>query len=172
MTSLLPPDHKPTGPYFKKSHPKAKKLLVDKFFWIDEYSPIAGSDTVSDAVDDFWEWLDSAKSPKVCAYINQTLDEWVVDINRMRAAQGSEPEKCTGEFASDANMYDEFVVAIAYGQFMKLGFVDADVRALALTAITRQLDPQVIEYRHSDPAEATEYLTKIKDALLLMDVRA
>ena len=170
MAPLLPHDNKSMGDFFKKSHPKAKKLLVDKFFWTDEYSPVAGSDTASDAVDDFWEWLDITKSPNVSAYINETLEEWVVDIDRMRAAQGSDPDKCTGEFSSDANMYDEFVVAIAYGQFMKLGFVDAKVRALALTAITRQLNPKVIEYRHSDPAEATTYLTKIKDALLLMDV--
>jgi uncharacterized protein YfeS len=172
VAPLLPPDSEPMGAYFKKSHPKARKLLVDKFFWIYEYSPIVGSDTASDAVDDFWEWLDFNKSRNVSAYINETLEEWVVDIGRMRAAQGSAPDKCTGEFSSDANMYDEFVVAIAYGQFMKLGFVDADVRSLALTAITRQLDPHVIEYRHSDPAEATTYLTKIKDALSQMDVRA
>ncbi len=172
MAPLLPSDNEPTGARFKRSHPKAKKLLVDKFFWTDEYSPIDGSDTAYDAVDDFWEWLDSTKSPNVSKYINNTLEEWVVDIDRMRAAQGSEPEKCTGEFSSDANMYDEFVVAIAYAQFMKLGFVDANVAKLALTAITRKLDPQVIEYRHSDPAEAITYLTKIKDALRQMDVRA
>ncbi|MBI2809781.1 MAG: hypothetical protein HYX67_02965 [Candidatus Melainabacteria bacterium] len=171
MAPLLPSDNKPMGAYFENSHPKAKKLLVDKFFWIYDYSPIVGSDTAPDAVADFWEWLDFNKSPNVSAYINETLEEWVVDIDRMRAAQGSEPKKCTGEFSSDANMYDEFVVAIAYAQFMKLGYVDANVRALALTAITRQLDPQVIEYRHSDPEESTTYLTKIKDALTQMDVR-
>ncbi len=169
MAPLLPSDIKSMGSYFKKSHPKAKKLLDDKFFWTDEYSPIAGSDTTSDAVDDFWEWLNSTKSPNVSAYINDTLQDWVVDIDRMHANQGSDPEKCIGDFASDANMYDEFVVAIAYAQFIKLGFVDPKVRALALTAITRQLDPRVIEYRHADPAEAAPYLTKIKDALAQMD---
>ncbi len=172
MAPILPPDNKPMGAYFKKSHPKAKKLLSDKFFWTDEYSPIVGSDTASDAVDDFWEWLGSVKSPNVSAYIDQTLEEWVVDVDRMRAAQGSEPEKCMGDFSSDANMYDEFVVAIAYAQFMKLGLVDAKVRDLALTAITRQLDPKVIEFRHSDPTEAQEYLKKTKEALLLMDTNA
>ncbi|MBS1956436.1 MAG: hypothetical protein JST89_19775 [Cyanobacteria bacterium SZAS-4] len=169
MAPSLPADSKPTGEHFKKSHPKAKKLLADKFFWTDEYSPINGSETASDAVDDFWEWLDSTKSPNVSKYINNTLDEWVVDINRMRSAQGSDPEKCTGELASDANMYDEFVVAIAFAQFIKLGFVDSKVASLALTAITRQLDPKVLEYRHSDPAEAVTYLSKIKDALTQMD---
>lgn len=171
MAPLLPADNKPSGTHYKRSHPKAKKLLVDQFFWTDEYSPIVGSDTASDAVDDFWEWLDSTKSPDVGAYINETLDEWVVDIDRMRAAQGSDPEKCTGEFSSDANMYDEFVVAIAFAQFIKLGFIDAKVAKLALTAITRQLDPRVVEYRHSDPAEASAYLNKTREALLKMDVQ-
>lgn len=169
MAPSLPADSRPSGPIFKRSHAKAKKLLVDKFFWNDEYSPIVGSDTASDAVDDFWEWLDSNKSPNVSNYIDNTLEEWVVDIGRMRAAQGSDPEKCMGELASDANMYDEFVVAIAYAQFMKLGYVDSKVAKLAQTAITRQLDPRVIKFRHSDPTEAIMYLTKTKDALAQMD---
>jgi len=162
---------------FEAAHPKARRLLPEAFFWTtDDFSPIGG-DNGLDIIDVFWPWRIENPKASVTKFMYELLEHWLGSAVDIDSLANSKVELCTGKDSHIvANVYDDSVITLAYGQFMVDGYLDAGLRERALQAIERQSAASVLKYRsggmeypggNPDYAEARR---KIREGLLRMPI--
>jgi tetratricopeptide (TPR) repeat protein len=157
----------PKSSYYKKAHRDAKALLKESFFWsIDEYGPIGG-DLGMDCMEMLWKWRKKNPAESMRKFLDALLYDWGYDFVVIAQIANGDPSHCVGELHSVANIYDDTLIAISFGQFMVDGFLDDELRLLVLPAIERQSQQVVLDFRAGDTVYATSR-QKIKEALLQM----
>jgi uncharacterized protein YfeS len=131
------------GVDWTESHPEARELLADPFFWdaVDEYAP-HGNDTGADLLEAFREWRRKHRDVPVSRFLPLMLKRWdyAGDVEALLGkplSDWDEDDELTME------VLDEATIAIAFAQLKLEGRCDEDVRAAALGSIARQLDPAV-----------------------------
>lgn len=168
MSPLLPSDI-PESDYFAEGLPRAKEVLKDEFFWDpgDDLSPIGG-DGGAESIEEFWRWRDASPHKSAYNFLQSWLSEIGFSSKELELIANNDFSLAIGSQHSRVNHYDDYVIAIAFSQFMKDGYVDSQVYKIAETALNRQTNVEVIEYRSANPPEATRRLEKICEAFSKM----
>lgn len=167
----LPENAQPqTDDYREKSHPNAKNLLTDDFFWAlgDELGPV-GSDLAVDVFKDYWDWRPENEGAPASEYLVDWLEMFELDPKVTRAPIDLKNERT----AAVCNKFDDIFIATAFAQFMCEGFLDEDIKNGVLKCLRRQTTRDVVEYR-CDPKIAKERLRKLQkmtEAVTLMDTK-
>lgn len=198
------------------SHPNAKKLLTEDFYWSEEEetSPF-GNDDGAEASYGFWKWGKKNKNVSPLKYLEKLLNEWdfpYFDLTELSPAKVQEyitqkRDVDNGPFSGnmladqlkemaseleeepDDNQFKELlanvtgvsadsyligmdnaIIAVAYAQYALEGKLDANLKALAQTAIKRELYPLLIETFSEDyRATRIEHLNKMLKSLNQMN---
>ncbi|HEY0098594.1 MAG TPA: hypothetical protein VGB76_06535 [Pyrinomonadaceae bacterium] len=151
-----------------RSHPRAAQLLTDEFFWdcVDENTPF-GNDTGADALAFFREWRRAhphTNAPEFLAEILGEVSE-VPDAHR-DAVEPERVQELLAESEYDVSVLDDTVIAVAFGQIVLEGRVDAEIKRRALLALQRQASPAVIRHRGwVSSAERIERLERMREVL-------
>lgn len=160
--------------YENNSHPLAKEKLQDPFYWeiADDLAPI-GNDTAADALSNFWPWRDTAGFLPTLWFVKEEFVHWGYSREQLNQVLVGAWEDRTesSKYHLAANVFDALVVAIAYGQFMKEGCVDLELREEALKALDRQLHPKVINYTCAYPRKGEKAFQKSKEGLMMMPIK-
>lgn len=148
------------------AHPKAKKLLMDEFYWspIEESGPF-GNDDGSDAFYGFKKWRQSNKHVSPIVYLKELIESWGYSSFNLNEMNEYSLKKYVSSSPIGARMLtgqDNAIIAVGFGQFVLEGKIDEDIKALTKTAIKRELLPSIIgmwegEYKQT----RTEQLTKM-----------
>jgi uncharacterized protein YfeS len=150
------------------AHPKAAQILTDEFFWdcSDENSPF-GSDTGADTLAFFRVWRKEHPRSNPSEFLGQILREvfevpdahWnVIEPDQVR-------EMLTGS-EYDVSVRDDAVIAVAFGQIVLEGDVEAEIKRRALSALQRQALPFVISQRGwVSSRERIERLRRMREVL-------
>jgi uncharacterized protein YfeS len=148
------------------SHPKAKKLLIEEFYWspIEESGPF-GNDDGSDAFYGFRQWRQSNTTISPTVYLKELIESWGypnLNFNEMNEDNLKKYISSSQIGARTLTGQDNAIIAIGFGQFVLEGKIDEDIKALTKTALKRELLPSIIgmwggEYKKT----RTEQLTKM-----------
>jgi uncharacterized protein YfeS len=150
------------------AHPQAAQILADEFFWdcTDENSPF-GNDTGADALDFFREWRAEHPRTNPVESLRKILEElFGVPDAHWNAVEPFEVQALLDETADDVFVRDDTVIAVAFGQIVLEGKVDAEIKRRAMLALQRQSLPTLIEHRGwISPPERIERLRRMLEVL-------
>jgi uncharacterized protein YfeS len=151
------------------SHPHAARILPDEFFWdcVDENTPF-GNDTGADALAFFREWRREHPRSNPVEFLGGILREvFEVPDADWKVVEPVPVEELLVESAEDVCVRDDAVIAVAFGQLVLEGSVEAEIKSRALWALQRQELPVVIEQRGwVNPPERIERLRRMREVLL------
>lgn len=151
----------------ENSHPNAVAILTDEFYWHehDDNSPF-GNDTGNDTLKLFQEWRGKHWMESPIVFLDKLLDKWKIINDFWEVTDGVEVEKFIEQEDFNFIVRDEVIIALAFGQLLLAGKVDAEPKRRALLAIERQFLPAVIEFLFEDMIEKrTARLGKMKKVL-------
>ena len=174
MAPLLPENFEFEN-YYDQCHPNARKILTDEIFWLpgDENGPTRG-DVGSDALHDFWEWRSSYRTESTFDFVMRQLEHvYGLSLKRLEAVSNDIAEFSTEELKDDAFLYDDYLLAVTFAQFMREGCVEKQLHDAALLVLKRQTDPRVNRFNAGPPgniAPLSEDFKKVVDALMKMDI--
>jgi uncharacterized protein YfeS len=153
----LSPDH---------SHPNAAGLLTDEFYWdeADDNSPF-GNDTGADTFGDFREWREEHPAENPIKFLDKLLGEWDVTNDSWDVTDANEVQRLLGQDDFSFRLRDKAIIALAFGQLVIEGKVDAEPKQRALLAIERQSLPTIVEMWEDFADERVERLEKMKVVL-------
>lgn len=145
---------------------EARRRLDDPFFWdcVDDYAP-HGNDTGADVLEMFRAWRRRNQDKPVSPFLPRLMKDWGFD-SAVRALAGKPLSAWTREDETALDVHDQAAIALAFAQLKLEASIDADVVALALASIDRQLDPQVhAHFGWSTPPEREARLRQMRAAL-------
>lgn len=147
-------------------HPNVAKLLTDNFYWDigDENSPL-GNDTGADTFLDFREWREKYPTVTPIWFLDKLLGEWEVTNDFWDVIDATEVQKLWEQDDFSLTMRDRAIIALAFGQFVIEGKVDAEPKRRALLAIERQSLPMMVKGWEGFTDERIERLEKMKTVL-------
>ncbi|CAN5753500.1 hypothetical protein BH20ACI4_BH20ACI4_05460 [soil metagenome] len=148
----------------ENSHPNTVAILTDEFYWNegDDNSPF-GNDTGNDTLKHFQKWREKNWMETPIAFLDQLLDDWEVTNDFWDVTDASEAEKLCEQDEFSFNVRDEVIIALAFGQLLLAGKVDAEPKRRALLAIERQSLPTIVKFFWEDfTEEQIERLRKMK----------
>ena len=150
----------------ENSHPNAVAILTDEFYWDcgDDNSPF-GNDTGADTLEHFREWREKHWMETPITFLDKLLDEWDVTNDFWDVTDAAEAQKLREQDEFSFNLRDEAIIALAFGQLLLAGKVDAEPKRLALLAIERQSLPTIIKFWKEFAEERAERLGKMKSVL-------
>ncbi len=130
------------------AHPKAKALMTEEFYWssIEETGPF-GNDDGYDASEGFREWREANPSVSPVVYLKELIVDWgypPLDLNEMNEANLKKYIFSSPIGSRSLVGRDNAIVAVGFGQFVREGKIDEDIKALTKIAIKRQLLPGII----------------------------
>ena len=130
----------------ENAHPKARSVLTDEFFWdcTDEDSPF-GNDTGADTLDFFREWRQDHPRGNPLRLLRQLLRDWEAADEHWGASDTTEVSRLIQEDRFSFETRDDAIIALAFGQLVLEGRVDAEVKNRALTALRRQGLPSALD---------------------------
>ncbi|MEX6690068.1 hypothetical protein QTN47_21345 [Danxiaibacter flavus] len=144
---------------FENAHPNAQKLMQDDFFYspIEETAPF-GSDDGWETFYAFRDWLQVNNKRNKVDFINEQIEYWGYPTFNLQSIDIVELEgylknsELGSRFMSGI---DQAIVATAFGQLYLQGFMDLNLRSLAITAVRRQLLPDILSLweEHKDKRE-------------------
>lgn len=149
----------------KNAHPKAVAILTDEFYWscIDDNSPF-GNDTGSDTLAFFREWRRTNWNKNPIVFLDKLLANWEVTNDFWDVTDASEVQKLRDKDDFSFYVRDDVIIALAFGQLLLAGKIDAEPKRRALLAIERQSLPFIVK-SWTDPEERAERLRKMKNVL-------
>lgn len=149
----------------ENSHPNAVAILTDEFYWneLDDNSPF-GNDTGNDILKLFQKWREKHWMETPIAFLDQLLDKWEVSNDFWDVTDAAEVENLLAQDEFSFIERDEAIIALAFGQLLLAGKVDAELKRRALLAIERQSLPTIVKF-WEDAEERTETLRKMKSVL-------
>jgi uncharacterized protein YfeS len=147
-------------PHYKAAHPDAKKLMDEPFYFspIEESAPF-GSDDGSDAFMDFEQWRPSNPEKSPLRFLEELLDRWGYPPFNLLELDQSVIDSYTSGHALHIGMLvgmDAAIIGVAFGQLYLEGIIDPGLNELALTAIRRQLHPELLQRWDADYAPVRE----------------
>lgn len=132
-----------TFPDIRTAHKNAVEKL-DKYFWNAglSASPFSGDDGY-DTYSAYESWFEKNGNSSPLYFLDALFDSWGLRKGVVNEVEITDIED------SDLNldMRDNAVITTAFGQFVKAGEIDQDLKKLALKAIKRQLRPEYLN-RH------------------------
>ena len=131
-----------------KAHPTAKKLMTEDFYWspIEETGPF-GNDDGADTYAGFAEWRQTHKTDNPKVFLSEQIQNWgyptfdLAETNFEKLKPYLQQSSIGTRFMSGI---DAAIIAIAFGQLYLEGTVEKEFKGTAITAIKRQLIPQML----------------------------
>jgi uncharacterized protein YfeS len=151
----------------ENSHPNAVAILTDEFYWhgSGDNSPF-GNGTGNDTLKLFQKWREKHWMETPIAFLDQLLDKWEIINDFWDVTDPAEVEKFIEQDEFSFIVRDEAIIALAFGQLLLAGKVDAELKRRALLAIERQSLPTMIKFLFEDMVEKRiERLRKMKSVL-------
>lgn len=147
-------------------HHNVAEILTDKFYWDigDDNSPL-GNDIGADTFLHFQEWREEHPTANPIEFLDKLLDEWQVTNDFWDVTDTAEVKKLLEKDDFSLTHRDRVIMAIAFGQFVVEGKVDAEPKRRALLAIERQLLPIMLKGWEGFIDERIERLEKMKTVL-------
>lgn len=132
----------------ENAHPNAKRLMNDEFYWspIEETAPF-GNDDGADTYAGFAEWRQTHKRNNPVEFLKEQISYWgypEFDLNETDLEQLKPYLKQSDLGSRFMSGIDAAIVAIAFGQLYLEGTIDNDFKGLAITAIHRELIPELL----------------------------
>jgi uncharacterized protein YfeS len=149
----------------ENSHPIAVAILRDEFYWheLDDNSPF-GNDTGNDTLKLFRKWRKQHWTETPIAFLDQLLNKWEVTNDYWDVTDADQAQKLIEQDEFSFIERDEIIIALAFGQLLLAGKVDAEPKRRALLAIERQSLPMILKFWEDDE-KRTERLEKMKRVL-------
>lgn len=151
------------------AHPKAAQLLKDEFFWdcVDENTPF-GNDTGADTLKFFRAWRKEHPCANASEFLGEILGEvFEVPDAHWNVIEPVQVQALLDESDDDVCVRDDTLIAVAFGQIVLEGKVDAEIKRRALLALQRQSLPVVIKHRGwVDPQGRIERLRRMREVLI------
>lgn len=151
----------------KNSHPTAVAILTDDFYWneLADNSPF-GNDSGNDTLKLFQKWREKNWMETPIIFLDRLLKDWEVTNDFWNVTDASEAQKLLEQDDFSFIERDEVIIALAFGQLLLAGKVDAELKRRALLAIERQSLPAIIKFVWGDyPEERVIRLKKMKSVL-------
>ena len=150
------------------AHPQAAQSLTDEFFWdcTDENAPF-GNDTGADTLAFFQVWRAEHPRSNPCEFLGEILREaFEVSDDDWNVVEPEQVRKLLDESEYDVFVRDDTVIAVAFGQVVLDGRVDAEIKRRAMLALQRQSLSVVIERRGwVSPQERIERVRRMREVL-------
>jgi uncharacterized protein YfeS len=126
----LAPDH---------AHPKAQRALTSTFFWscIDDNTPF-GNDNGADTLSFYRDWRPTHASEATIHFVTALLKDWGVASTQWDVTAPEQIARLIVEDEFSFTHRDDVIIALAFGQIVLEGRVDADIKERALVALQRQ----------------------------------
>lgn len=149
----------------ENSHPNAVAILTDEFYWYEsnDNSPF-GNGTGNDTLKLFQKWREKHWMETPIAFLDQLLNNWEVTNDFGDVTGAAEVENLLAQDKFSFIERDEVITALAFGQLLLAGKVDAELKRRSLLAIERTSLPTIIKF-WDDAEERTERLRKMKCVL-------
>jgi uncharacterized protein YfeS len=153
----LAPDH---------AHPKAQRALTNTFFWscIDDNTPF-GNDNGADTLSFYREWRATHPSDAAIHFLTALLQGWSVTPTQWDVTAPEQIARLIAEDEFSFTHRDDVIIALAFGQIVLEGRVDADIIERALVALQRQATQPALdlwlESCHSERRRRLQLMTSI-----------
>lgn len=161
---MLEGDWEP-GP--ESAHPRARELIGEDFFGDvgDDNSPF-GNDTGSDTPAHLRRWRAEHQREPVSVFLQELLESWEVEDDHWSVESPEEVAQLIEEDEMSFTTRDEALIAVALGQLVLEGKVDADIRQRALVALRRQaLEPALALWPDGHAGQRRERLSAMETVL-------
>jgi uncharacterized protein YfeS len=129
----------------EQSHPRAREVLADAFFW-DASDPTGpfGDETGQEVLEAFRAFRDEEPRGDPLALLGELLETWEVADGSWDVVDSGEVQALGADDELGLLVRDEAIVALAFAQIVVEGRVDPEVRRRALLALVRQGLPALI----------------------------
>lgn len=149
----------------ENAHPQAREALREPWFWdcTDDNSPF-GNDGGADTLEFYRRAREEEPDLEPAEFLEELLPAWDVDDDHWDAL---EPERVATLLEQDRHgmwLRDEAAIALAFGQLLFEGKIEAETRELALLSLQRQSLPVLAE-RWVDPVERRLRLHRMREVL-------
>ena len=151
----------------ENSHPIAKQILKDDFFWsiADDGAPL-DNDTGADILAFYREQLETSSQVSSVDFLNKILEGWEVENKDWNLLDEAKLSRELENNHFNVLTRDDAVIAVAFSQIVLEGTLNKQLKQKALLAVERQMLQKVIEFRGwVDKQERLERLLKMQTAL-------
>ena len=160
------------SPTFDKAHPTAKSIMNEEFYFspIDETGPF-GSDDGADTYPAFAEWRMDHPGKDPSDFVLGQIEEWgypTFDLKETSMEKLSLYLKSSDMALRYMIGIDAAINAVAFGQIYLEGSIDQRFKPLAIAALERQLQPEILKMWPED--YQVERKSKLEQ--MLADVRS
>lgn len=148
------------------AHARAREALTDAFFW-DASDPTApfGGDVGLEVIEALRDARDEDPQGDLVALLDELLTCWEVASERWDVVDEAEVQAIGEEDELGLLLRDEALLALAFGQIVVEGRVDAEIRRRALLALRRQSLPALL-YGFGDRArQRAERVERMREVL-------
>jgi uncharacterized protein YfeS len=138
----LAPDH---------AHPKARLALTSAFFWncSDDNTPF-GNDNGADTFSFYREWRPTHPSDPANDFLTALFQDWGVAASHWDVTAPEQVAELISEDEFSFTHRDDVIIALAFGQIVVDGRVDADIKERALVALQRQATQPALDLWRED----------------------
>jgi uncharacterized protein YfeS len=136
---------RPEAPSRDEAHAKAREALSDAFFWdADDPTGPFGNDTALEVFEALRDVYDDDPRASPLALLRALLEGWEIADEGWEAVDEDEVAEIGAEDELGLLVRDEAILALAFGDLVIRGRVDAEVRRRAMLALTRQALPALL----------------------------
>lgn len=136
---------KPEAPAPDEAHPKAREAMPDAFFWdADDPTGPFGNDTALEVFEALRDVYDDDPRASPMALLRALLEGWEIADESWEAVDEDEVSAIGADDELGLLVRDEAILALAFADLAIRGRVDAEVRRLAMLALSRQALPALL----------------------------
>jgi uncharacterized protein YfeS len=133
------------APLREEAHPKARALLTDAFFW-DANDPCGpfGNDTALEVYEALRDLRDEDSDASAIELLDDLLARWEVANEGWDAVDPDQVQAIGADDELGLLVRDEAILALAFGDLVLTGRVDAEPPRRAMLALARQALPPLL----------------------------
>jgi uncharacterized protein YfeS len=148
------------------AHPRAREALTDAFFW-DPSDPSCpfGEETGIEVLEALRDFRDEAPQGSVMELLGELLARWEIADAGWDAIEADEVQALGEADETSLLLRDEVILALAFGQIVVEGRIDAEVRRRAMLALARQALPALL-HGSGDAARRALCIDRMREVLV------
>lgn len=159
-------EQRPDPPSIDEAHPRAREALTEAFFWdADDPAGPFGNDTALEVLEALRDLRDEDPQASPIPLLGELLARWEIADEGWDVVDEGEVSALGAEDELGVLVRDEAVLALALGDLMITGRVDAEVRRRAVLALTRQALPALLHGFGDRMRAREERVAKMREVL-------
>ncbi len=149
----------------ENSHPNARRLLTESFYWdcTDDEAPL-GNDNGADLFAHWSKAEESGAFQESLTFLNAVLEQWGFSFSAWYAGS-SEAERLYKLHGYAFYAANDTAIALAFGMIVIHGSARSDVIDLALAAISREFGSSILQSRWANPESRRRKLESMQGVL-------